>query len=160
MVIEWVKFGKPSLVGIVMSMVAGLATITPGSGFVGPIGGVVYVLLAGSVCYYYVNLIKDALKVDDPLDVFPVHGVGGILGVVLVLIFATTSLGGMGYADSTTMSRQFLVQLTGTTAVVAWSGIITFFIIEFITILLGLRVGKEGETEGPDLAEHGELGYN
>ena len=104
--------------------------------------------------------LKNALKVDDSLDVFSVHGVGGILGVVLVLIFATTSLGGMGYADSTTMSRQFLVLFIGTTAVVAWSGIITFFIIKFIIILVGLRVGKEAETEGLDLAEHGERGYN
>ncbi len=160
MAIEWVKFGKPSLVGIVTGMVAGLATITPGSGFVGPIGGVVYGLLAGGVCYYCVNLIKNALKVDDSLDVFAVHGVGGIIGVVLVSIFASTSLGGMGYADGMTMSRQFLVQLIGTTAVVAWSGIITFFIIKFITILVGLRVRKEAETEGLDLAEHGERGYN
>ena len=104
--------------------------------------------------------LKNALKVDDSLDVFSVHGVGGILGVVLVLIFATTSLGGMGYADSMIMSHQFLVQLIGTTAVVAWSGIITFFIIKFIIILVGLRVGKEAETEGLDLAEHGERGYN
>ena len=154
------KFGKPSLVGIVTGMVAGLVTITPGSGFIGPIGGVVYGLLAGGICYYCVNLIKNALKVDDSLDVFAVHGVGGILGVVLVSIFASTSLGGMGYADGMTMSRQFLVQLIGTAAVVAGSGIITFFIIKFITILVGLRVGKEAETEGLDLAEHGERGYN
>ena len=103
---------------------------------------------------------KKPLKVDESLDVFAVHEVDGILGVVLVLIFASTSIREMGYTDIMTMSRQFLVLFIGTTAVVAWSRIITFFIIKFITILVGLRVGKEAETEGLDLAEHGERGYN
>ncbi len=160
MAIEWMKFGKPSLVGIVTGMVAGLATITPGSGFVGPIGGAVYGLLAGSVCYYCVNFIKNTLKIDDSLDVFAVHGVGGILGVILVSIFASTSLGGSGYADGMTMGRQFSVQLIGTITIIAWSGIFTFLIVKFTSALVGLRAGNEAETEGLDLAEHGERGYN
>mgnify|MGYP001309782108 CR=1 FL=1 len=160
MAIEWMKFGKPSLVGIVTGMVAGLAAITPGSGFVGPIGGVVYGLLAGGVCYYCVNFIKNILKIDDSLDVFAVHGVGGILGVILVSIFASTSLGGMGYADGMTMGRQLSVQVIGTVTIIAWSGILTFLIIKFTSALVGLRAGNEAEMEGLDLAEHGERGYN
>jgi len=160
MTIEWIKFGKPSLIGIVTGMVAGLATITPASGFVGPLGALVFGALAGIVCYYGVALVKRTLKIDDSLDVFAVHGVGGMLGILLVAVFASPDLGGMGYAKGMTMSSQFVVQLTGTVATVVWSAIATVVIVKIVSALVGLRAGEEAETDGLDLAEHGERGYN
>ena len=160
MTIEWIKFGKPSLVGIVTGMVAGLATITPASGFVGPLGALVYGISAGIVCYYGVTLVKRSLKIDDSLDVFAVHGVGGILGILLVAVFASPDLGGMGYAKGMTMGTQFVVQMTGTAATVIWSIIGTIVIIKIVSALVGLRVDDEFETDGLDLSEHGERGYN
>ncbi|HAA91247.1 MAG TPA: ammonia channel protein [Rhodospirillaceae bacterium] len=160
MTIEWIKFGKPSLVGIVTGMNAGLATITPASGFVGPIGALVYGVLAGGVCYYGVNFVKQRLRIDDSLDVFAVHGVGGMLGILLVSVFASPDLGGMGYAEGMTMGSQFVVQLTGTVATVVWSAIATFVIVKIVTGLVGLRADEEAETDGLDLVEHGERGYN
>ena len=160
MTIEWIKFGKPSLVGIVTGMVAGLATITPASGFVGPLGALVYGISAGIVCYYGVTLVKRSLKIDDSLDVFAVHGVGGILGILLVAVFASPDLGGMGYAKGMTMGTQFVVQMTGTAATVIWSIIGTIVIIKIVSALVGLRVDDEAETDGLDLSEHGERGYN
>ena len=160
MTIEWIKFGKPSLIGIVTGMVAGLATITPASGFVGPLGALVLGFSAGIVCYYGVAFVKRSLKIDDSLDVFAVHGVGGILGILLVAVFASPDLGGMGYAKGMTMGSQFLVQLTGTAVTVIWSIIGTIVIIKIVSALVGLRVNDEAETDGLDLSEHGERGYN
>jgi Amt family ammonium transporter len=160
MTIEWIKFGKPSLIGIVTGMVAGLATITPASGFVGPLGALFLGFSAGIVCYYGVAFVKRSLKIDDSLDVFAVHGVGGILGILLVAVFASPDLGGMGYAKGMTMGSQFLVQLTGTAATVIWSSIGTIVIIKIVSSLVGLRVDDEAETDGLDLSEHGERGYN
>lgn len=160
MIIEWVKFGKPSLVGIVTGMVAGLATITPASGFVGPAGALVYGVLAGSICYWAVGAIKHKLKIDDSLDVFAVHGVGGILGILLVSAFALPALGGLGLADGMTAGKQFGVQLLGTVAVVVWSAVFSFIILKVVGAIGGLRVSEEAETEGLDLSEHGEREYN
>lgn len=160
MTIEWIKFGKPSLIGIVTGMVAGLATITPASGFVGPLGALILGFSAGIICYYGVAFVKRSLKIDDSLDVFAVHGVGGILGILLVAVFASPDLGGMGYAKGMGMGSQFVVQLTGTTATVIWSIIGTFVIIKIVSALVGLRVDDEAETDGLDLSEHGERGYN
>jgi Amt family ammonium transporter len=160
MAIEWLKFGKPSLVGIVTGMVAGLATITPASGFVGPAGGLVYGILAGMVCYWAVSYIKHSLKIDDSLDVFAVHGVGGILGILLVSAFADPMLGGLGLAAGVTIGKQFVVQLIGTVATVAWSVVMTFIIVKVAGVILPLRATSEAETDGLDLSEHGERGYN
>lgn len=159
-VIEWTKFGRPSLVGIVTGMVAGLATITPASGFVGPAGGLVIGLAGGVVCYYAVGLIKTRLKIDDSLDVFAVHGVGGILGILLLAPFAATGLGGLGLPAGASIASQFVDQLIGVIVTVAWSAIATVAIVVVVRALVGLRVDPESETEGLDLTAHGERSYN
>ena len=156
---EWIKFGKPSLVGIVTGMVAGLATITPASGFVGPVGALIIGLLAGVVCQWATRWIKERVKIDDSLDVFAVHGVGGILGTLLTAVFATTGLGGMGLAEGMTMGNQFGVQVVGVVAVAIWSALLTFIIAKIASGLFGLRVREEEEIEGLDIISHGERGY-
>ena len=160
LVIEWVKFGKPSLVGIVTGMVAGLATITPASGFVGPIGALIIGVAGGVVCYYAVGLVKHKLKIDDSLDVFAVHGVGGALGTLLVAFLADTSFGGGGLAEGMTMFSQFGVQLTGLIAVLVWSLVASFILVKIVQATVGLRVSDDEELEGLDVTSHGETGYN
>jgi Amt family ammonium transporter len=157
---EWVKFGKPSLVGIITGMVAGLATITPASGFVGPVGALIIGVLAGLVCQWVTRWIKQRAKIDDSLDVFAVHGVGGALGTLLTAVFATTGLGGMGLADGMTMGNQFGVQVVGVVAVAAWSALLTFIIVKVASAFFGLRVSEEEEIEGLDIISHGERGYD
>ena len=158
--IEWVKFGKPSLVGIVTGMVAGLATITPASGFVGPMGALNIGLAGGLVCYYAVGLIKHKLKIDDSLDVFAVHGVGGAIGTLLVAIPVDTSFGGGGLAEGMTMGLQFGVQLTGLIAVLVWSLVASFILVKVVQAVVGLRVSDDEELEGLYVTSHGETGYN
>jgi Amt family ammonium transporter len=160
MTIEWVKFGKPSLVGIVTGMVAGLATITPASGFVGPAGGLVYGIAAGGICYWAVSHVKHTLRIDDSLDVFAVHGVGGMLGILLVSAFADPMLGGLGLAEGMTIGKQFGVQLLGTVATVVYSAILTIVIVKVVSLLTPLRAAPEAEEEGLDLSEHGEREHN
>jgi len=160
MTIEWVKFGKPSLVGIVTGMVAGLATITPASGFVGPVGGLVYGVVAGAICYWAVSHVKHTLRIDDSLDVFAVHGVGGMLGILLVSAFAAPAFGGLGLADGMTIGKQFGVQLLGTVATVVWSAIVTAIIVKVVTLVTPLRAAPEAERDGLDLFEHGEREQN
>ena len=159
-VIEWTKFGKPSLVGVVTGMVAGLATITPASGFVGPVGGLVIGLAGGIVCYYAVGLIKTRFKIDDSLDVFAVHGVGGILGILLLSFFAASSLGGLGLPDGVGMGAQLWTQVIGVIVTVVWSAVATAIIVLVTRALVGLRVERDEETEGLDLTSHGERSYN
>jgi Amt family ammonium transporter len=161
---EWIKFGKPSALGAVTGMVAGLGTITPASGFVGPAGALVIGLLAGAICFSATNYLKQVLKIDDSLDVFPVHGVGGILGTLLAGVFSSASLGvfsGYGFAEGIeTMGGQLTVQFTGVVATVVFTGVATFAILKLVDVLLGLRVNKEQEIEGLDIALHEERGYN
>ncbi len=159
MALEWAKYGKPSVLGIVTGMVAGLGTITPASGFVSPMGGVIIGLAAGGVCYFSTQYIKRSLKIDDSLDVFPVHGVGGIIGTVFAGIFAAPSLGGVGYAEGVTMASQVGVQLLGVLATAAWCGMVTLGIFKMLDASVGLRVTAESETEGLDLSDHGERAY-
>jgi Amt family ammonium transporter len=160
LIIEWVKFGKPSLIGIVTGMVAGLATITPASGFVGPIGALIIGLVGGVVCYYMVGLIKHRLKVDDSLDVFAVHGVGGVLGTLLVAVLIDKSFGGMGLAEDMTIASQFGVQLLGIAAVLVWSVFASYILVKIVQATVGLRVSEDEELEGLDVTSHGETGYN
>ncbi len=160
LVIEWMKFGKPSLVGIVTGTIAGLATITPASGFVGPLGAVILGLAGGLICYWAVNLVKLTFNLDDSLDVFAVHGVGGLTGTLLVAFLAHESLGGAGYGDGQNAAGQFLVQLLGAGATAAWSVIATIVIVMVSQTFFGLRVSKEEETEGLDFTAHGESAYN
>ena len=158
--VEWLRYGKPSLVGIVTGMVAGLATITPASGFVGPVGALVIGIAAGLVCQWAVALVKQTFKIDDSLDVFAVHGVGGALGTILVSVFASAAFGGLGLADGMTIASQLGVQLTGVAAVAVWSGVATFIIIKVVTAMVGLRVDEETEITGLDISAHGERGYD
>ena len=164
MTLEWMRFGKPSALGIVTGMVAGLGTITPASGFVGPGGALVIGLMAGVTCFYATLYIKRVLKIDDSLDVFPVHGVGGILGTFLAGIFASTELGvfsGFGFADGiTSMMGQLKVQLIGIIVTAVYTAIATYFLLRVVDALVGLRVEKEQEYEGLDLALHEERGYD
>jgi len=160
MVIEWVKFGKPSLIGIITGMVAGLATITPASGFVGPLGGLCIGLAGGLICYWAVHLVKKTWQIDDSLDVFAVHGVGGITGTLLAAVFGVAAFGGGGLADGVTMGQQFGVQAIGVVATVVWSVVLTFVIIKIIQAVVGLRVSDDEITQGLDITAHGESGYS
>jgi Amt family ammonium transporter len=158
-VTEWIKYGKPSLIGTVTGMVAGLASITPASGFVGPMGALVIGLVGGLVCFLATVYIKRVVKIDDSLDVFAVHGVGGALGTILAGVFAATGLGGMGLAEGTTMAGQVLVQILGVAVVAVWSGVVTFVIVKIIGLVVTLRVSEEDEIEGLDIVAHGERAY-
>ena len=164
MTMEWFKFGKPSALGGVTGMVAGLGTITPASGFVGPGGALVIGLLAGFVCFNATLFIKRVLKIDDSLDVFPVHGVGGMLGTLMAGVFSSTGLGvfsGYGFADGiTSMGGQLWVQLVGVIATVVFTAVVTFIILKIVGALLGLRVSDEQEIEGLDIVLHEERGYD
>ena len=163
MMMEWVKHGKPSVLGIVTGMVAGLGTITPASGFVGPGGALIIGFSAGIICYYATQAIKQRFKIDDSLDVFPVHGVGGILGTFYAGIFASDALGvfsGQGYNEGMTMASQTYVQIVGIASTFVYTAIVTFILLKLVDKLLVLRINEEDETSGLDLTEHNERGYD
>ena len=158
---EWVRHGKPSVLGGVTGMVAGLGTITPASGFVGPGGALVIGVAAGIICYIATDALKNKLKIDDSLDVMPVHGVGGILGTIFAGIFAAEYLGGFGFAEGiTSMGGQLKVQLIGVAVTIAWSAVASYIILKIVDKIVGLRVSEEQETEGLDICSHDEVGYN
>lgn len=163
MLIEWIKFGKPSALGVVTGMVAGLGTITPASGYVGPMGALVIGISAGLVCFFATMFIKRNLKIDDSLDVFPVHGVGGILGTFAAGIFASSELGifsGQGLADGVSMGDQVLVQLCGIGAVAVYTAIVSYVLLKLTDVMVGLRVTEEEESQGLDVVLHNESGYD
>ena len=160
MVCEWIKYGKPSVLGIVTGMVAGLGSITPASGFVGPMGAIVIGLTAGVVCFMATNYMKRILHIDDSLDVFPVHGIGGIIGTLLVAVFVSSQFGGAGLADGMTIGSQFGVQLTAVISVVVWTAIASFIILKITDIICGNRVSDDNERIGLDITQHEEKGYN
>jgi Amt family ammonium transporter len=160
LVIESVKFGKPSMVGIVTGAVAGLATITPASGFVGPAGALVIGLVGGTICYAVVGLVKRRLLIDDSLDVFAVHGVGGAVGVLLTAVFVDAALGGAGLAEGRSVGGQLAIQITGLVAVLIWSLVLSVVIAKVVQAFMGLRVSGDAEEQGLDLRIHGERGYN
>ncbi|MEP6356663.1 MAG: ammonium transporter [Hyphomicrobiales bacterium] len=159
MVIEWVRFGKPSLIGFVTGTIAGLATITPASGFVGPMGGIMLGLAGGIVCYIAVDIVKRVMKVDDSLDVLAVHGIGGATGTLLAAVFVAERFGGIGLGD-TTMGSQLGVQATGIVATLIWSALVTYIICIALKMTIGLRVSDNDAIDGLDFAEHGEKAYN
>ena len=159
MAIEWLRHGKPSVLGIVTGLVAGLGTITPASGYVGPLGALVIGVLAGGVCFVATQYVKRVLHIDDSLDVFPVHGVGGIIGTLLVGVFAATGLGGVGFSAGG-MGRQLGVQALGVVVTVLWSGALSYLLLKGIDAVLGLRVDAETETTGLDIGLHEERGYD
>ena len=161
--IEWIKYGKPSALGAVTGMVAGLGTITPASGFVGPAGALVIGISAGAVCFYATLTLKQKFKIDDSLDVFPVHGVGGSLGTLAVAIFASSELGifsGQGLAQGVSIGQQFMVQLCGVTTVALYTAIATWIILKLVNLLTPLRVSEDEETQGLDIVLHNESGYD
>jgi len=163
MTIEWLKFGKPTALGAVTGMVAGLGTITPASGFVGPAGGLVIGIMAGICCFNATLYLKQKLHIDDSLDVFPVHGVGGALGTILAGVFAADTLGvfsGQGYAEGMTMASQVGVQIIGVLASGIYTAIATFGLLKLVDVILGLRVTEDEEIEGLDINQHNERGYD
>ena len=161
---EKIRFGKPSALGLVTGMVAGLGTITPASGFVGPGGALVIGLVAGVVCFNATQFLKQKLKIDDSLDVFPVHGVGGILGTLAVGVFSSTQLGifsGLGHADGVGgIGEQLGIQFVGVIATLVYTAVVSYMILKLVALVSPLRVDAESETKGLDLAEHGEGGYS
>ena len=159
MFIEWIKFGKPSLVGIVTGSIAGLASITPASGFVGPMGAVIIGLVSGYLCYVAVGFVKNALKIDDSLDVFAVHGLGGTLGILLLPFLIGSNLGGVGLSEGQTVMSFFNTQLTGTISVLIFTAIMTVIIALILRSFFGLRVDDDQIEEGLDLSSHGQSGY-
>ena len=159
MFIDWLKFGKPTLVGLVTGTIAGLASITPASGFVGPLGALIIGGSAGIICYVLVSFVKNTLRVDDSLDVFAVHGAGGVLGVLLVSFLADPSIGGGGYSEGMNASSQLNVQLIGIGSVFVWSVVASIIIIVIVKALTGLRVEDSFEEEGLDISSHGEKNY-
>ena len=163
MSVEWIKQGKPTVVGIATGMVAGLATITHAAGTVGPEGALLIGLLAGIVCFYATQLIKSVLKIDDSLDVFPVHGVGGMLGIIMLSIVGNPDgflgSGASGISESGTLN-QLMIQLLGIALIFVWTAVLTWIILKIISHITGLRVDDETESQGLDLMSHGERGYN
>ena len=161
MFIEWRRFGRPSVVGMVTGMVAGLATVTPASGFIGVPGGIILGLAGGYVCYVAVDIIRGKLKIDDSLDVFAVHGVGGILGSLLVAVLATEGFSGVGLGEGVTVMSQLSVQAMAVIVTVIWTAIASYVIFKVAGALTGgIRVDEQDEIEGLDLSQHGERGYH
>ena len=160
MFIEWIKNGKPSILGAVTGTIAGLGAITPASGSVGPIGAIVIGLAAGAICFWASTTLKRKLGYDDSLDVFGVHGVGGIIGTLLCGIFVVKSLGGQGLAEGMTMGSQFTAQLIAVIITIVYCGVVSFILLKIVDAAVGLRVSQEEETGGLDIALHDERGYN
>ncbi len=159
MAIDWYKNGKPGLVGMITGMVAGLATVTPASGYIGPIGGLILGISSGIICYWFVGFVKNVMNIDDSLDVFAVHGVGGILGTLLCGLLATNSFGGLGL--ETSVWAQTKVQLIGVISIGLYTLIVTTVIVVFVKSIVGLRVSEQEEnTEGCDFGSHGESSYH
>jgi Amt family ammonium transporter len=163
MAIEWIKSGKATMIGIATGMVAGLATITPASGTVGPAGALLIGLLGGSVCFYATQMIKSYFKIDDSLDVFPVHGVGGMLGIIMLALVGSEDgflgSGAAGISESSPLA-QLVVQLKGIFVIGIWTIIVTYVILKVMSLLSSIRVSAEAEEEGLDVHEHNEQGYS
>ena len=159
MALEWIRFGRPSMVGTVTGVVAGLATVTPASGFIGPMGGVILGFSGALVCFVAVDVVKHRWFVDDSLDVFAVHGVGGILGTLMVAFLAHPTLGGVGYGADGSMWSQFQTQVIGVASVMIWSAIASAGLMLALKATLGLRASHDDIDEGLDLTQHGERGY-
>ena len=160
MAVEWLRNGKPGLVGLVTGTIAGLASITPASGVVGPMGAIIIGFLAGIICYFMCDVVKGVLKIDDSLDVFAVHGVGGIMGTLLAAFLSAEALGGLGNPEGNSAMTQFVIQFKGVAFTCVWSAIATVLIVFICKATIGLRVDAETEENRLDLAEHGENAYN
>ena len=157
--LERLKIGKPTSIGIVTGAVAGLATITPAAGYIGPMGAIVLGLLGSMTCFYAVQLIKQTFKIDDSLDVFAVHGVGGMLGSILFPLFILPALGGGGFEEGHGLASQLVAQAIGVSVVAAWTGLMTWLICFASSYVTPMRVDEETEHDGLDLSSHGERGW-
>ncbi len=159
MFIEWSKFGKPSVLGVATGVVAGLVAITPASGFVGPMGALVIGVVTGFVCFNAVGIVKKTFVIDDSLDVFPVHGVGGVVGALLTGVFVSTGLGGAGLAEGVSLGQQVGIQIVGILATLIYSGVVSYIILKVVDGMVGLRVTADDEQVGLDPSQHNETGY-
>ena len=168
---EWMIKGKPSMLGAISGTIAGLVVITPACGFVGPMGSIIMGLLGGMVCYWGVNGLKRMLGVDDSLDVFGVHGVGGIIGALLTGVFNSPNLGGpsavgdwvtasMIAGDAYSIGAQVLTQAKAVGLTILWSGVVSVVAFKVVDLVIGLRVSEEEEREGLDISSHGETAYH
>ena len=157
---EWIKHGKPSVLGTVTGAVAGLVAITPASGYVGPMGALVIGIASGLICFWGATSLKQKLGYDDSLDAFGVHGIGGIVGALLTGIFVAEGLGGGGLAEGVSIGAQFVKQLISVVITIVWSGVLSFIILKILDAIIGLRVEPDEEREGLDLVLHDERGYN
>ncbi len=160
MFVEWLKHGKPSVLGIASGAVGGLVAITPASGSVGPTGALAIGFAAGLGCYWAATSLKNKFKYDDSLDVFGVHGIGGIIGALLTGVFVSASLGGVGFGENVTMGSQVWSQFLSVLVTIVWSGVLSYVILKLIDLTLGLRVSEEDEVEGLDISSHDERGYS
>jgi Amt family ammonium transporter len=158
-VIEKIKFGKSSLVGAVTGCIAGLASITPASGSVGPMGGLIIGLISGGVCYYMVNVVKETFNIDDSLDVFAVHGIGGLLGILLIPFLTAESYGGIGYDEGSSFGDLMTTQVIGAVSVGLFTLVGSVILLLITRSIFGLRVSDDSQEEGLDVAEHGQSGY-
>ncbi|HTO30289.1 MAG TPA: ammonium transporter [Pararhizobium sp.] len=158
--VETFTRGKASMLGAASGMIAGLVAITPAAGIVGPMGAIVMGLLVSPLCYFFVSVVKNKFGYDDTADVFGVHGVGGLFGALATGIFASSSLGGIGYAEGVTMGGQFMTQVYAVLVTIAWCGIGSAILYKIVDLIVGLRVSVEAEREGLDLSSHGEAAYH
>ena len=159
MILEWMSKGKPSLLGLISGVIAGLVAVTPAAGFAGPMGSIILGLIAGGVCLFFCTAVKSALGYDDSLDVFGIHAVGGIVGSILTGVFVSASLGGVG-VDDYNMGVQVWKQIVAVAIAIAWSGVGTLIIFSLLRLVVGLRPATDQEREGLDLVDHGERAYN
>ena len=160
MFLEWMRYGKPSALGLASGAVAGLVAITPASGYVGPMGAIAIGIAAGLICYFAVVKVKRAFGYDDSLDAFGVHGVGGFVGAILTGVFVDSSLGGVGLKEGVSMGGQVMKQLAGAGVTIVYCAAVSFVLLKLIDAVIGLRATAEQEQEGLDLALHDERGYN
>lgn len=160
MLIERIKVGKATAVGFATGAVAGLATITPAAGSIGPGGAIILGILAGVVCFWFVGLVKGTLKIDDSLDVFAVHGIGGMMGSILLAVFASESLGGVGYAEGAGMASQLWVQIKAVSIVATYSAVVTVIIGYMVAMVIPMRVSEDAERDGLDISSHGERAWD
>ena len=159
-ILETFTRGKASMLGAASGMIAGLVAITPAAGIVGPMGAIVMGLLVSPICYFFISVVKNKFGFDDTADVFGVHGIGGLFGALATGIFASASLGGIGYAEGVTMGGQFFTQVKAVVVTILWCGIGSIILYKLVDVIVGLRVSVEAEREGLDLSSHGEAAYH
>lgn len=158
--VETLTRGKASMLGAASGMIAGLVAVTPAAGIAGPMGAIIMGLIVSPLCYFFVSVINNKFHYDDTADVFGVHGVGGFFGAIATGVFASSSLGGIGYADGVTMGSQLMTQITAVAITIVWCGVVSAILYKVVDALVGLRVSMEAEREGLDLSSHGEAAYH